>query len=224
MTTLPNEKIIERLQHLKAVAEHPTTPQHEAEAAVAGMHRLMLKYNLDNLDFKNPAEMRRVTKIEITMPSTALWRIDLMTVMAHANYCRCLNLRMRGVKPVVYIIGHKSNIDTTVDLYNTFIPIIERLSTTVAVPPFAEPRTFRNHFRRGMIYGIKHRLDEERRQLLDSSNMTALVPVLEKEVQNYVAEQFPHTKHDRRTPTAVTDAYVKGFQAGRMARARKELE
>lgn len=222
-----DDKLWDKISHLRTLATHENTPQAEAEAATAAIHRLLLTHNLDMLEVERRANNTQpkstVKQHTYTMENNDLWRIDLMTAMAVNNYCRSLSHRRRGHRNLVYIVGHQTNIEAVLELYATYSNIIERHALACHVPPTENPRAYKTMFRKGMVDGINARLKREKQEVI-SNNQTssALVPVIEKEVNAYVTQQWPRLNKDYRHDRWGA-GYKNGYSTGLNTHARKEL-
>jgi hypothetical protein len=219
-----DKSIMKRLAHLKALAEHPKTPQHEAEAAAASMSRILLKYNIDMLQLQGADRSNTLLQRTITTKTNSLWRVDLMTVVARHHLCRTVNLRMRNTPTKIWVIGHQRNVDTAIDEYNDYCALVERYSTTVPVPEYYNAKTYRTNYRNGMIAGINARFAEDRKAMSQDNSSTAIVPLITKEVNDYVKQLHPRTVADRRVSLTNGAGFSSGYQRGRTTTARKELD
>lgn len=222
-----DDQLFDKIAKLRILATHDNTPQAEAEAATAAIHRLLLTHNLDMLEVErrinNTQPKSRVVDHTYTMESNALWRIDLMTAMASNNYCRALSHRRRGSQNVVYLVGHQTNIEAVLELYNTYSNIIERHALACYVPPTENTHAYRTMFRKGMVDGINARLKREKQEVINNNpTSSALVPVIEKEVSNYVKHKWPRLNKDYRQDRWGA-GYKNGYSTGLNTHARKEL-
>lgn len=216
----------DKIEALMTLAARAGT-QGEAEAATAGIHRLLLKHNLTMLDAErrvgNAPAKSGVVQREMWV-SRERWRSGLYAQLASANMCRVLQARNRDGS-YVYVIGHRQNVEAVERLYELYEPLVERIPLTIEIPYGESTLSYRTGFRNGMVDGIGARLREEMDQAeRNDSQSSALVPLLKKEVDTWVDQKHGRLRKDTPTRTRYRSAYHSGYSVGKSLEARKEVK
>lgn len=94
----PNEKILDRLSKLLALAQNSGATENEAEVALAMAHKMMAKHNLSLLDIEQrstgagtPAGLR-VGELRWTVPTSRKWAAIVLQAAALVHYCRVVQM------------------------------------------------------------------------------------------------------------------------------------
>lgn len=210
-----------KLSQLEALAQHPSTPRAEAEAALLGIQRLMQKHNITT--FRRTLNDRAalvITQRRYTMPNSAWWRSDLLIGIARVNHCRALVHRHHG--SAVTLIGTDQSIATSNDIYHLYAPIVERESSTVRPDsPMQSVRSYRHSFRAGMVDGIIRQLKDAAAET--SSEDNAIVLVVDQHVASFMASHYPRLGSVARSGPTNASGWSSGFDRGKSISARKEL-
>jgi hypothetical protein len=100
MSTQTIETITEKVKHLLERANHPNTPQPEAETALALAQRFITKYNIDEASLREHNDApEEIVKCEIVITGKyALDRVVVAGVVARAN--QCFSYRTKNYKKV----------------------------------------------------------------------------------------------------------------------------
>lgn len=216
---MTNDKIIERVRKLMALAT--SSNEHEAAAAAAKAQELLLKYNLSmaSIDEEEPDE--GVTKEDYFERDPSSWRLQLIGGIARATSCRLIQtpgyrkwvtgevLPRKGT--MYHVFGQPSNIEVVYYLYNYLARELLRLS------PKGKGTTAAGHaFRLGAVSVINRRLMETYREFQTASEETrALVHVTTAAVDAKVEETFPKLQKSRMGSLSDAAAYHAGQAAGR---------
>ena len=133
---------------------------------------------------------------------------------------------MRGhhVTTTVYIIGRKANVERVLAMYDDYAPVIERRAATIELPYYANPKSYRTAYRKGLVAGLNRRMIDEKRNLMrDAPEAHSLVLVMDKEVDHELKRLHPKVVPDRRA-TGLSDGYTRGYGHGLTIDATKEIE
>jgi len=211
------EDVLERLARIRALADRAGTLE-EAEAATAALSRLLLRYNLSLADLdvaSRPAERAGVESRDLRLANSAGWRHYLLHALAQCHFCRAI--RYPGTDRAT-LIGHPHNIAAVSDLHAWLAVSLERLALDAwdAERPHggAGKRAWLNAFRTGAVDGLWKRLLDERERLRaeEEGRAWALAPLLDAEVDAYLAEAFAALNSYR-----VVTGDARGYRAGRAA-------
>lgn len=220
---------------------------HEIEVVTAKLNTLLLKHNLSlaMLD-TGPA-----TSIEhhmfVTDVETMTWEMILLKTLADENFCRVI---ADDTRRVFAVIGKPHNIAATWETYMWLGPKIMEVAlaerkkkqdkgrpkeedftfgqwitfdsyTNMAID---QPARWLQSFLIGMVEGIGQAMKDARREVLAQDNRnTALVPIMNREVDDYVEDNFSVDKKPLEY-SAEQDIYRSGKQAGRNIDIHKRKE
>jgi hypothetical protein len=213
-----NEDMLARVRKLLAVAEHPTTPAGEADAAARAAERLIAKYAIDTALLEVAATTRskpQIRTIDIEAPYASAKTI-LVGAIAAAHGVRAVT--QRGFDPVrMTLIGFASDL-AVVDLLYTSLLL---QATTSLRRQAVGSRAFRRAFLIGFAAEVGDRLREARREAVEATGGASTALVLttrDTDVEAAMREQFPLLRTTRAT---VSDRH--GLVAGRQSGATANL-
>ena len=164
-----NSNIEAKIRAILARANHPNTPQAEAETALALAWKLMQKHGLNVDSVSNDPKSSQI--ISHTMKISGPYRIRrnaLYYAIAAAHSCAGFRDRDQHDSCVTTIFGLESDIFAT----NTIYTAAELLATRV-IP--RGDRTWRTAWWHGFTRGITEVLGQAKREFVDTNHGSALV-------------------------------------------------
>jgi Protein of unknown function (DUF2786) len=212
------DDILARIRKLLAVAEHPTTPGFEADAAARAAERLMSKYAVDSalLDAGAPTGVKPQIRTIVVETPYATAKTMLVGAVAHAYGVRAITHRSTG--PVrMSLVGFASDLQIVDLLYTSLL----LQATTALRRQRASGRAFRRAFLIGFAAEVGQRLAAAHQEAVADTGQASTALVLRdrgRQVEDAVREQFPRLRTTRAT---VSDAG--GLVAGRMSGADANL-
>jgi hypothetical protein len=110
------EKILERIRHLLAMAEHPNSNPNEAAIALEKAQAMLLKHNLDRASvITNEAQSPVSSKVgQVDMLFGQRWETELARIIAKANLCKLITtLRLNEL----HFFGSRDNVTVVVAMF-----------------------------------------------------------------------------------------------------------
>lgn len=226
MSTNTDQSIIEKVRAILDRANHPNTPQPEAETAFTLAQKLITKYNLDEsalLDAQNIEEGIEKAYIDI-FGSYALRRLCVAGAVARANSCACYrstvhdtnwsqgrnNNYVRAKKGYrLYLYGTAKDIFATQVLWQA----VEALG--IRKVPKGD-RAFKNSWWHGFESGISKALNKATKEIIQDTGDESVALVLRN---RYVRAQEElkanvRLRSARSSGASRSDAYSAGRTAG----------
>src|SRR5580658_1353084 len=207
------EKVVERIARLLALAESPN--RHEAEAAMAAAQRLMLRHNLDAV---RAQAARDYGFAHLGLPSGRVGEHERLVAMILGKHFFVEAIWIPVYRPlegkrgsVLEICGTRANL-AIVEYVHAFLHhAAERLCRehrrAAGIASDRERRTYLA----GVMTGFSERLV---RQDAKSRN-EGLVWVRDGDLAGYFRRRHPHVRHVRHAGRRRTDAWARGREAGR---------
>jgi predicted SprT family Zn-dependent metalloprotease len=216
------ERIVERVARLLALAASPNV--HEAEAAASAAQRLMLKYNVDlakdagtrGYAFAHVGRATgRVTESEriLAMVLGKHYFVEVIWVPVY----RALEGK-RG--SVLELCGSPANLAMAEYVHAFLTDTAERLWRD-------HRRTFSlrgNRDRRTYLAGVMSGFAEKLSRQAVTHREEGLVWVQDADLVNYFRRRHPHVRHVRYAGNRKNEAFVRGRDAGRRIVLRKGIE
>lgn len=217
MRTL-TEEVLARIRKLLALAEHPSTPEGEAESAARAAERLIAKYAIDEALLEAEATTRskpesRTITVEAPYASA---KTMLVGAVATAHGVRAVTVR-GGETTLVTLVGFAGDL-RLVDLLYTSLLL---QATTSLRRQTISGRAFRRAFLIGFAAEVSHRLQQAREEAVAESGAATTEIALrnrDQEVDAALREQFPRLRSSR-----VTVSDGRGLVAGRSSGASANL-
>ena len=207
--------MIEKVRAILERANHPNTPQAEAETALALAYRLMQKHGLEESDVSRSADTRspdaRITSktFNITGPYRVR-RGTLFHILATSLSCADYRDMETGTRDAVVMVAF----GTTDDLF-----ALETLFTAADLLALRSmprgDRRWRTSWWHGFCAGVEQKLRAEHRTIVRDSPGAGLVLVERTErAQRVMRESTPHLHTSRGSWVSDRDAYGAGRVAG----------
>jgi hypothetical protein len=207
--------VIEKVRAILERANHPNTPQAEAETALALAYRLMQKHGLEESDVARSADTRspdaRITSKTVTI--TGPYRVrrgTLFHILATSLSCADYRDMETGTRDAVVMVAF----GTTDDLF-----ALETLFTAADLLALRSmprgDRRWRTSWWHGFCAGVEQKLRAEHRTIVRDSPGAGLVLVERTErAQRVMRESTPHLQASRGSWVSDRDAYGAGRVAG----------
>jgi len=207
--------VIEKVRAILERANHPNTPQAEAETALALAYRLMQKHGLEESDVARSADTRspdaRITSKTVTI--TGPYRVrrgTLFHILATSLSCADYRDMETGTRDAVVMVAF----GTTDDLF-----ALETLFTAADLLALRSmprgDRRWRTSWWHGFCAGVEQKLRAEHRTIVRDSPGAGLVLVERTErAQRVMRESTPHLHASRGSWISDRDAYGAGRVAG----------
>lgn len=206
----------------------------EAEVALAKMENLLLDHNLSLAMIDEGRVSTRSIGHEVftTDDEAVAWEMALLKTLADHHFCRVIGDSSRRV---FMIVGKTFNIRATWDTYLWLCPRLVEAGITARdaeqgkqmlmdrgwdwgdMSPYLalhEPARWLHSYLSGMVIGITESLKRSRWDALDGNDKRGLVPILDKEVDDYISDHF---KVEQMKPFTTSDeeVFTRGKREGR---------
>ena len=207
--------MIEKVRAILERANHPNTPQAEAETALALAYRLMQKHGLKESEVARTSDKRspdaRITSKTVTI--TGPYRVrrgTLFHILATSLSCADYRDMEIGSRDVVTMVAF----GTTDDLF-----ALETLFTAADLLALRSmpkgDRRWRTSWWHGFCAGVEQKLRAEHRGIVRDSPGAGLVLVERAErAQRIMRDSTPHLHSSRSSFASDRDAYGAGRAAG----------
>jgi hypothetical protein len=207
------EKMVERVAKLLALAESPN--RHEAEAAMAAAHKLMLKYNLDQAAAR---ETRDHGFAHLGAPSGRISEHERVVAMVLGQHFFVEAIWIPVYRPlegrsgsVLEIVGTRANLAIAEYVHGFLLHTAERLWVEHKRERGVRSNKDRRTYLAGVMVGFADTLARQQAK----SRGEGLVWVRDGDLVHYFRCRHPHVRHVRHAGRRRTDAWAKGREAGR---------
>jgi hypothetical protein len=209
----PAEKIVERIARLLALAESPN--RHEAEAAMAAAHRLMLKHNLDAVQ---AAGARDYVHAHLGEPTGRVAEHERLVAMILGKHFFVEAIWVPAYRPldgkrgaVLELCGTRSNLAMAEYAHGFLHGTAARL--------WADHKRARglgsNRERRAYLAGVMTGFADKLARQEAVTRGEGLVWVKDADLDGYLRRRHPYVRSVRHSGNKRTDAWVDGRDAGR---------
>lgn len=231
------ERILNKLKKLMDLKESAKQlgNEGEANAAAAGISRLLIEYNLSEEDIpteervKNPVVMEKIPCE--CKGHRGQWYMEMIATICNYNLCRPLLARIIGRRKEAekfIIIGRKSNVDVVLYLasyLNAQFQSIGRAKYKEMCQEYREMQICRpvsqaqymTSFLHGCVKGLNYQYEKMATSMEhEYIGTTALVVTSKKEIDSYIEENLNVTgeKKMRKHSNMDSYAYTSGVKAG----------
>jgi Protein of unknown function (DUF2786) len=213
-----NDDVLARIRKLLALAEHPATPEGEAEAAERAAERLIAKYAIDEvlLEAASPTRSRPELRTVLIDKPYASAKAVLLGAVASAHGVRAISHRGED-PPRVTLVGFASDLRIVDLLYTSLL-----LQATTALRRRPDTgRGFRRSFLVGFASEVGQRLQAAKSEAIAAAGPASTALALrnrDQEVEAATRAEFPGLRTSR---TTVSDR--RGLMAGRESGAAANL-
>jgi predicted SprT family Zn-dependent metalloprotease len=216
------EKVVERVARLLALAASPNV--HEAEAAASAAQRLILKYNLD---LRAEAGSKGYAFAHVGRATGRVNESERILAMVLGKHFFVEVIWVPVYRPlegkrgsVLELCGTPANIAMAEYVYTYLTETAEQLWS-------AHRRSFGldgNRDRRTYLAGVMTGFAEKLSRQATAHREQGLVWIKDADLDGYFRRRHPHVRHVRYTGSRKTDAYARGRDAGRRIVLRKGLD
>jgi hypothetical protein len=207
------ERVVERIARLLALAESPN--RHEAEAAMAAAQRLMLRHNLDAVHAQTA---RDYGFAHLGRPSGRVGEHERLVAMILGKHFFVEGIWIPVYRPlegkrgsVLEICGTRANLAIAEYVHAFLHQTAERLWRAHRHAAGIESDRERRTYLAGVMTGFAERLVRQDAK----SRSEGLVWVKDGDLTGYFRRRHPHVRHVRHTGRQRTDAWARGREAGR---------
>ena len=203
----------DRINSLLNLAQHPNTPQAEAESALAMASKLMQKHGLSESDVAGAAHVAENENVVIErIPVAGLYRVRRQNILyAIARLHSCVGYRAddEGNVCIVVIYGRASDIFAT----RTLFAAVDALGARLL--PRGD-RSWRVAWWNGFQLGIEEALTDARKEFVSESPGAGLVLASRTErAAHELRINGPRLRGGYSYADTTSGAYASGQQAGR---------
>lgn len=207
------EKIVERIARLLALAESPN--QHEAEAAMAAAQRLMLKHNLDAA---RSAAARDFAHVHLGRPTGRVSEHERVVAMILGKHFFVEAIWIPVYRPlegkrgsVLEICGTRANLAIAEYVHGFLHATSERLWRDHRKAHGIRTNRDRRTYLAGVMVGFADKLARQETR----SRSEGLVWVKDGDLARFFRRRHPYVRHVRHAGQRRTDAWAHGREAGR---------
>lgn len=214
--------ILERIKKLLIFAEDAKKrdSQAELENAMSKANTLMMEYNLsvDKIDIsqqkKAPVEMHKVGADVLFPKNEGGWIIKLYQCIARFNFCTVITHDMG--KHGLSLIGQAHNREIVLYIIDQLVVRIRNMARQAFREYQGNEKrgTFLRGYLLGCVQGLREKLQAER-DAEHTNEITALILVKDKDVQEFVKKEFPSLVYAKGSSTSSQAGKSMGIQAGR---------
>lgn len=226
MSTNTEQSIIEKVRSILDRANHPNTPQAEAETAFTLAQKLITKYNLDEsalLDAQNIEEGIEKATIEV-VGKYALRRLSVASVVARANSCAVYRTTLFDTQWTKNRDGRhvRAKKGYTLVIYGTAKDIFATQVIWQAVEALGlrtvpqGDRAYKNSWWHGFAFGIERALEKSVRETIQETGDASVALVLRDRRKRAEDEMKASVRlrSGRRSSYSRGDAFGEGRTAG----------
>lgn len=202
--------MIEKVRAILERANHPNTPQAEAETALALAYRLMAKHGIEESDLGARPDGRITSK---TFTITGPYRVrrgTLFHILATSLSCADYRDMETGTRDAVVMVAFGT--DDDLFALETLFHAADLLALRTMPPG---DRRWRTSWWHGFCAGVERKLRAEHRTIVRESPGAGLVLVERTErAQRIMRESTPHLHASRGSWASDRDAYGAGRTVG----------
>lgn len=203
------DKILNKLRKLMNLKESAAElgNEGEANAAAAGITRLLLEYNLTENDIPDQEKLENPViseKVPVKAEISGSWYGYLIKIVCEYNMCRCLATRTPNYNGRLQcngymLVGRKKNVEVVMYLIlflvNQFISIgkhnyAQYKSECIlkyGVPPKSLIMYLRS-FLYGCVIGLAKKFENEKKAMEKETNITALACTSKSEIDDFLKD------------------------------------
>ena len=216
------DNVLERIQALLRMAEHPNSNEHEAAIALERAQAMLLEHNLSRASVNTGPEAAQgapspIGKVEVGYDT--LWHSSLLNTIALKNLCKVIR---DPSESKCHLFGARDNVLTVVSMYQWCKEQLDSMAlrdfTTYKRERGSESsRTWKAAYFAGATVVLRDRLAPPL-ATFSAGPGRALVLVNDSRVAAAVKSVFPHVGSSRRSVNYGSDGYGAGKRAGESVR------
>ncbi|GKH73467.1 DUF2786 domain-containing protein [Parabacteroides merdae] len=234
---MDTDKILQKLRKLMNLKESAAAVGNvgEANAAAAGITRLLLEYNLSEKDIPEQDKIDNPIAVEDipyrTSVENGVWYRELVQTVCYFNFCKlliCLKMNSKTGKrerDKFKIVGRKNNVETVLYLIsflsNKFVvlgrkeyPAYHRKCILELGKSPLSQKAFLRSFLIGCIVGIREKFERDQKEFGES--ITALIVSNNDMIDEFLKKEMGDIKNARKSKKPDIDMISgkQGFIAG----------
>ena len=217
-----NDGVLNLINQLFRLGEHPTSNPHEAANALERAQALLLKHNLTRSQLTVGTEAPatdHIGMVDIKEDAGYSWKSRLANVIAKASLCYLVSTPSAKT---MHLFGSRANVLAVVRMFQWTAQELERQAlgdwrAYKADSGTEASRTWKSAFYDGAINTIRRRLQPPI-DAFTAGTGRALVLANTAKVQAAVSKIYPHTTKGTHTTRRDSDGYGAGMEAGRNVR------
>jgi len=213
-----NEKLVQKIQKLLALATSPN--ENEAKAASAKANALLIEHKLSMQEVEN-ANFDYVTE-EVRAGTRGKFDAAYFSHILNKHFfVTCFQVRSRKYKTTrTQVAGEKTNVEIAKYTWSFLEHTFSHLWTIYKHEMKAE-RSARQPFYLGLTDGFIKHLDDQRSSILKDRQ---IVLVQDPGLVKYIAKAHPGIKTTQKAIKNDEDAYQRGHQEGQKIRVARGIE
>ncbi len=217
-----DERVVERIARLLALAESPN--QHEAEAAMTAAQRLMLRHNLEAVRTQQVRDHRFA---HLGKPTGRVLEHERLVAMILGKHFFVEAIWIPVYRPlegkrgsVLEMSGTGSNLAIAEYVHGFLHSTAERLWAMHKLAGAIESDRDRRTYLAGVMTGFADKLSRQDAQ----SRSEGLVWVRDGDLATYFRRRHPYVRHVRHAGQRRTEAWAHGREAGRQIVLHKPVQ
>lgn len=227
MTADQKKKIIARIQKLMMRTEERGATANEAEASLAEVQRLLMKYQLDVAEVEgydcsdfDPAEVRvweRPGDFAAPFINELMNKYYFVRVIRRSKYAKSDNING------YYFFGDKHHVTIASCVFIYLRRVYEELWREYKAETGA-PKAHCRAYYAGLTRNLSNRLKRDRDKFAENGRANNALVVVDNALTEQFYKKYPTLKPHRTTPIRGQEAYQQGLADGDKIRLNKNLE
>lgn len=208
----PEDRIVQRIRHLLALAESPN--EHEAQLAARKAYTLMLKHNIQRVDSVQPDfVVQQVGPVTLRMSAHIKALAGLLGehFFVYPVFTPVVDTETGEAAKALRLHGRPDNVAMAEHVFTWMLETGERLFTEWKRAHNTRSNAERRRFLAGLVHGFHQQLSDQRRTVQE----TGLVWVGDPGLDRFVRRRYPRLRSGRRTSIRNTQAFRSGVNQGR---------
>lgn len=218
-----DERLLRVLKKVLSLTDSPN--EHEAQAAVNKVRRMLLDYNLDivALDRERQFEARSLGAVKGRRASWELWLAMILNefFFAEVLWARTYDARRDRDGSILRVFGTRSNLDMATYVYEYLSGLLPRLWVSYRERAGLAGNGERLRYWAGVMQGFYAKLGEQAAELASASG--ALVWKGDPRLHEFYRHHNPRVETRRTAGVRASEAYHDGVDDGRKVSIRRPL-
>ena len=223
-----SDALLERIRHLLAMADHPTSNEHEAAIALEKAQALLLEHNLTRATVATSGEAaptpEGVGRIRFGEAHGYSWKSHLLHVTAINSLCRVIR---EPSDKMVNLFGTKDNVRVVLEMYTWIAEQLDKMCMRAWLEykrsgGYLAAQSYKASWYSGATTTISERLRAPMETFRQGSGRD-LVRLSDANLTGAVSRIFPNT-HSSHRSTKLNEGYRQGRKDGanvKFARTRE---
>ncbi len=216
--------LLGRINGYLAKAEHPNTPEAEAETFRAHAYRLMAKYGIQRAQLAAQGQLNDPIET-FALPIKGKYQADraaLAGVVSYAKRCKALQWADNGTTWIM-LVGHRSDLDAVKLLFPSLDLQMLNGAAKVTGRPGVSVNSARTSFMVGFATSVSEQMEAaddaaaKENPTIGGKSTDIALRDRRQAVEEEFTRQYPHTKPASSRRVRDGDAYSAGREAGARA-------